>query len=271
MTVRLGMSSFVLSWSVGVPGYPQPARPLDVFDILQTAHDLGLHVVQIADNLPLHRLTGEQAQRLADEAEQLQIEIEVGTRGIATPHLLDYIDIASFYGSQILRVVMDTADHHPSIDEAATLLRAVMPACEAAGVTMAVENHDRFRARELVALIQAVDHPRIGIALDTVNSFGALEGPEVVVPTLAPYVVNLHLKEFIVRRLPHNMGFVVVGAPAGAGMMNVPWLLEQLAERTFNAIIEAWPPEEVPIEAAMARETAWLRSSVDYLRGLIPD
>jgi 3-oxoisoapionate decarboxylase len=53
-------------------------------------------------------------------------------------------------------------------------------------------------------------------------------------------VVNLHVKDFTIRRHQHMLGFEVEGTPAGQGMLNIPWLLGRL--RDFgcnpNAILE---------------------------------
>ena len=64
---------------------------------------------------------------------------------------------------------------------------------------------------------------------------GEGEGVAAVVDTLAPSPLNLHLKEFTVARVSHKMGFVVEGCPAGQGMLNIPWLLEEI-RRQIGAV-----------------------------------
>jgi 3-oxoisoapionate decarboxylase len=112
-----------------------------------------------------------------------------------------------------------------------------------------------------------------GICLDTVNSFGALEGPEVVVEPLAPYMLNLHVKDFTIRRVSSDMGFVVTGCPAGQGRLDLPWLFERLraAGRDVNAILETWPTFGPTLDETIARERAWVKTSVRNLRQFIPD
>jgi sugar phosphate isomerase/epimerase len=270
---RLGLSTFGVGWAVGVPGYDQPSEPMDGLRFLQFASELGLKHVQIADNMPLHALTDIQRQTIRGEAERLGITIEVGTRGIATDHLREYLEIARFFGSPILRVVVDSKDHHPSPDEVTSLVRAILPDLESSGITLAIENHDRFKVAALARIIESLNSPYVGICLDTVNSFGSLEGPAVVVEVLAPFVVNLHVKEFVVKRAGHAMGFEITGRPAGKGMLDIPWLLDQLtrAQRDYNALIETWLPMQITIEETVAIEARWVRESVDYLRRYIKD
>lgn len=270
---RLGLGTYAVAWAIGVPGYEQPEKPMDAFEFVRFADELGLKLVQIADNLPLDTLNETERQRLRDDADARGIAVEVGTRGISTDHLRHYLGIARFFRSPILRVVVDTKTHHPSPEDVVSLVRAVLPELESAGITLAIENHDRFKARTLAGIIEAINSPNVGVCLDTVNSFGSLEGPEVVLATLGRHVVNLHVKEFIVRRLGHNMGFEVTGMPAGQGMLDVPWLLKTLDEygRTYNAIIELWPAPEATMQATVDKELAWVRQSVTYLRTIIPE
>jgi 3-oxoisoapionate decarboxylase len=86
-------------------------------------------------------------------------------------------------------------------------------------------------------------------------------------------VVNLHIKEFIVKRAGHAMGFEITGRPAGQGMMDVPALLNTLQShgRTFNAIIETWLPMQITIDETISIEARWVRESAAYLRQFIKD
>jgi len=270
---KLGLGSYGVAWAIGIPGYQPPAAPLDASGMIRLADELGLKLVQIADNLPLHPLDSDSRVRLRGELERRGMALEVGTRGIATDHLHQYIDIAQFFGSPILRVVVDTAVHYPEPEDVVSLIKAALPALKKAGITLAIENHDRFKAGTLASIIKRIDDPHVGICLDTVNSFGALEGPDVVVGVLGKYVVNLHLKEFIVKRARHNMGFEIMGAPAGQGMLDISWLLERLHHegRKFNAVIETWLPPEATTQATIEKEMHWVRQSISYLRTLIKD
>ena len=270
--MKLGLGSYALAWAIGVAGDERPARPLTAEGLVQRAQELGVGLVQICDNLPLHHLSPAGLDALAARAEAAGVAVEVGTRGIAPDHLRRYLALARRLGSDVVRVVVDTAVARPTLDEIVETLRPLLPEFAAAQVCLAIENHDRFAARDLVKVLQALDSAWCGICLDTVNSFGALEGPEAVVATLGPWTVNLHIKDFGIERVPSNMGFVVQGRPAGQGRLDVPWLLDELARhgRDVNAILEQWPPRLDTIAATVAQEAAWAAAGVAYLRDLIP-
>ena len=184
-----------------------------------------------------------------------------------------YVEIARRVGAPFLRVVVDGRGAEPSPEECVALLGPLMPQFDAAGVRLAIENHDRFSAAALAGIVEALGVDRAGVCLDTVNSFGALEGPEAVVDRLAPYTLNLHVKDFTIARVSSQMGFVIGGCPAGRGRLDVPWLLGRLREcgRDVNAVIESWTPFGPDLEATLAREAAWAEESVRFLRQYIAE
>lgn len=272
--MQLGIGTYAYAWAIGVPGY-LPERPMTAVDFVRRAAELGASLVQIADNLPLVDLPESDLVAAEAEVKRLNMAVEIGARGIQAANLHAHLALAQRFGSPILRAVIDAAGFEPEPAEVIDRLRDVLPAFAAAGVVLAIENHDRFKARTLADIIDAVrdgdaDAP-IGICLDTVNSFGSLEGPEAVVGTLGPYVVNLHVKDFWIRRHDHNMGFTLTGTPAGQGQLDLPWLLAQLRGygRDFNAILELWPPPEATVAATVAKEDAWAVESMAYLKRAI--
>jgi sugar phosphate isomerase/epimerase len=108
------------------------------------------------------------------------------------------------------------------------------------------------------------------VCLDTVNSFAALETPEQVVRNLAPYTLNLHVKDFEVVRFGSELGFSIVGRPAGEGRLDVEWIAAYLKDRgrSPSAIVELWTPFNETIDKTIAVEEEWARRSVEYLKSI---
>jgi len=269
--VRIGLSTYSYTWGIGVPG-SLPAQPMTLFDLLQRACTLDVKVIQVADNLPLDQLSAEALAAFEERTHASGIQVEVGTRGIAPEHLRRYLGLAVRFHSPILRVVVDTAFHHPSPEEVVATLALLQGEFEESGVILAIENHDRFPAAALAEVIHRLG-AWSGICLDTVNSFGALEGPQAVMDLLGPYTVNLHVKDFTIFRASHNMGFTVEGRPAGQGKLDLAWLLGELRRygRDPNAILELWTPPEENVAATVAKEQQWVEESIAYLRTMIPE
>jgi 3-oxoisoapionate decarboxylase len=269
--MRLGLGSFACAWTIGVPGHT-PARPMTAPGLLARAEALGIDVVQFGDNLPLVGLPADQLEECLARAETSRITIELGTRGLEETNLLAHLDLARRVGAPFVRLVVDARGDEPTPDETVRRLRPIADRYEEAGVRIGIENHDRFSVRVLAGIVERLGPGRVGIVLDTVNSLGALEGPELVVETLGPYTLNLHLKDFVIQRVPSQMGFSVTGCPVGEGRLDVPWLLDRLraAGRDVNAIIELWPPFQSTLEATIRLEQEWVESSVRHLRRWIP-
>jgi 3-oxoisoapionate decarboxylase len=286
--MKLGLSTYTYTWAIGIPGYP-PREPLTALALLRRADQIGVRVVQFCDNYPLTAqwamdlatagaVRDKDLQRslneLTDFARERCITIEIGTRGIAdTANLLGHLELAKRFGAPFVRLVVDAKGHEPSPEDCVSRLCPLLPHFAEAGVKLALENHDRFSSATLAQIVETLGPDYVGICLDTANSFGALEGPDVVVKTLAPYTLNLHVKDFTIARVSSQLGFVISGCAAGQGRLNIPWLLEQLrtAGRDVNAILELWTPFGPTLEGTIAREVAWAEESVRYVRQFIPD
>lgn len=263
--MKPGISTYAFTWAIGVPGYPV-ANPMTALQLLDKAVELNVSCIQYADNLPLHKLSDTELINLKKKADEADISIEVGTRGLTPDNILTYIKIAEQMESPILRIVIDTNDFQPSIPEIINILNQIEPAFETKNIKLAIENHDRFKAKEFLHILQTIDSEYIGICLDSVNSMGAGEGVEVITELLGQFTINLHVKEFIVRRIDHKMGFQIEGKPAGQGMLPLEWMLEKLNPDCTSAILEQWVPPEKTIEQTIQKEAQWAKQSIKHLK-----
>jgi len=270
--MRLGLGSYAYAWAIGVPGHP-PARPLSVFDLIEEAVRLEVGLVQICDNLPLTSLSASDLERFALRAKERGIQIELGTLGLNAHNLHAYLNLAQRFACSFVRLVVDAPGEEPAPEEIVARLRPLVVEFGASGVKVALENHDRLRSGKLAWIVEELGPEHVGVCLDTVNSFGSLEGPEVVVETLGRYTLCLHAKDFTIRRASHRMGFILEGCPAGQGQLDVPWLLGRLAENPhpFNVILETWVPPSNTLDETIARERTWTETGTRYLRTLIPN
>jgi hypothetical protein len=66
------------------------------------------------------------------------------------------------------------------------------------------------------------------------------------------------------------MGFIVTGAPAGGGMMNIPSIIEKIIPfgRCKSAILEQWAPPEAVLDRTIEKEMSWAEESINYLKSL---
>lgn len=267
--MRIGLGTYAYAWAIGVPGYP-PKKPLPVFEFLDRASMYGFDCIQIGDNIPLHLYTNDQLSTLRDEAEQLGIAVEIGMRGLIKTMVLKYLDIATRMNSSILRIVIDAGDFKPDMVEIKQIIGDIIPVLKEKNIKLALENHDRLTANQFRQIVEETDVNWVGICLDSVNSLGKGEGFYEVVETLLPYTINLHLKDYSIKRLDHQMGFHVSGTIAGQGMLPIKWLLDEVGRygKCQSAILELWPPPEADVEATIKKEELWVGESASYLFGM---
>ena len=268
--MRLGLSSYTYTWAVGVPGFV-PENPMLVCGLLEKAEAKRVNLVQIADNLPVEKLTEEELELLRDYLEEKAISVEMGSRGLTPEHTIKCLKTAEIINSPILRMVIDTKDFEPSVREVIAVIKDMLPEFSKRKIRLALENHDRLKAREFEQIVQAVGSEWIGICLDSVNSMGAGEGFETVADILIPYTINLHIKDFTIFRVSHKMGLVVEGRPAGQGMLNIPDLIRRISLTGLcqSAVLELWTPPEQEIESTIIKEEKWAVESIEYLKSLI--
>lgn len=266
--MKPGISSYTYTWAVGVPGN-LPDTCLSAFDLIDKAIGLQVPVVQIADNLPLDKLSSGELDDLRIYAERNHIEIESGSRGLTEENLEKYIRIAIKLKSRILRFVIDAPGYEPAMEDIHAIIRNFVPELEKTEIVLAIENHDRLLSRQFVEIVEKAGSQNVGICLDTVNSIGAGEGLETVIGRLAPLTVNLHVKEFTIRRASHKMGYIVEGCPLGNGMLPIDELFAKVSPACNSAILEQWTPPENTLEETIRKEEEWANISINHLKNII--
>lgn len=266
--MKPGISSYTYTWAIGVPG-SMPENPMTIYQLIEKAAELDVPVLQVADNLPLNQFSEAELLKIRNFADGLNIQIEVGSRGMTSENLLRYLELARFFRSTILRFVIDGPGLEPSLEEIHSIVQQVVPELEKLNICLVIENHDRLLAREFVEIVEKSGSKNVGICLDTVNSMGAGEGLETVIGLLAPLTMNLHVKEFSIRRVSHKMGFVIEGVPLGKGMLPVAELISKVSTRCQSAILEQWTPPEPTIQETIRKENEWAIESINFLNNKV--
>lgn len=264
----LGISSFAYGWAVGIEGN-RPGKSMTELELVEVACEFGLRCLQIGDNLPIHTFGEERLEAFGSLIRKKQMRLEIGARELTAPNLRRYIELAERLEAPLLRFVIDGDEYKPRIASVLSLIKDHIAELAEKKLTLGIENHDRFKARQLASMIEQINSPWVGVCLDCANSIGAGEGLEHVAAILAPFTVNVHVKDFNIERLSHKMGFIVTGARAGSGLAEIAWLLEKVGgnNRCQSAILEQWVPPEGDITATIRKESAWARDGVKYLKG----
>nr|WP_240896642.1 TIM barrel protein [Kineococcus vitellinus] len=242
--------------------------------MLTDTQQLGGEVFQICDHPDLEDLTDERARALRRAAAGHGTVLETGTRGIGVEHLLRHLQHARALGARTVRSMVFTADDRPTPADAEVRLRAVLPAYEGAGVVLGLETYEQISTGDLLALVDRIDSPHLGIVLDPANCVAGLEHPREVVRRLAHRVVNIHVKDFRFTRREGWAGFTLASCPLGEGQLDYADLLEVVRPDPgrVHQVLEHWlPPQGSGEEGAAstrAVEAQWTRRSLAVLARL---
>lgn len=268
--MKIGLGSYAYRWAIGFKDY-QSDNSLSPIDLVDKAAQHGFGLLQIADNMPLGGLSDGDLETLATHAQSRGIDLELGTDGITNGNAQTYLEIAKKLNANLVRATLSHADLEESRAKLISSLKNVTGAYAEAGVTLALENHFLLSSDTLIDIVQGVNHPALGICLDVANSIASKEWPETTIATLAPFTVNLHLKDYRFEIDPYGVGFKAVGAPLGEGELDIQNVFDTLkqANKQVNVILEHWLPKATVEREGLGMEDVWTRESLNAARPYI--
>ena len=259
-----GLSTYAYCWRM----HPDNPRPFGLTDVLESAVALGVPLVQVCDQPALDDGDTSLARDLAAQAVDMGLELELGTKGVEARHLYQFLELADLTGARFVRSMLSSPRGAPSVAKAIAGLRAVAPDFERAGVTLGLETYEQFSTVQLLEVIEAVGSLAVGVCLDPGNAVARLEHPDEIARRTAPYVVNLHVKDFVFSRKEGAIGFTFAGAPLGSGLLDYDTMVDELERhgRVVNQIIEHWLIRQETLAETCAAEEEWVGGSLSFLR-----
>jgi sugar phosphate isomerase/epimerase len=261
---RIGLSSYAFFWQLS----DKVSEPLSIHQALERTAALGVDLFQICDYAPLEAMTDQELQAVRATADRLGISLELGTKGIRPEHLRKFLHIAGILRAPLLRTMFNVPGHTPTAEEAVAIFKEVLPEFEAAGVKIAVETYEQVPTSRILDVIRGVDSPYLGICSDPANTVAALEMPREVIDAVAPYVLNMHVKDFAFSRKDGWVGFTYAGAPLGEGLLDYAYMVSKFQphQRNINQIVEHWLPWQDSEAETIRLENQWTRHSIEFLR-----
>ena len=262
--MSIGLSTYAYFWRLS----DRVSSPMDLVTAIRHAAGCGVSLFQICDYAPLETMTEAELAEVRAAAVEHRIMLELGTKGIRTTHLRRFLHLAAALDAKLLRTMFNAPDHRPEVAEATELLRVILPELVDAGVTLALETYEQVPTADLLHVVRAIDHPSIGVCSDPANTVAALEQPNSVVDAVAPYVVNMHIKDFAFSRRDGWVGFTLSGAPLGEGLLDYEHMVRAIRphERDINQIVEHWLPWQGSEEETLRLEDQWTQQSLEFLR-----
>jgi 3-oxoisoapionate decarboxylase len=262
--MTVGLSTYAFFWQC----QPSAGKPLSLTGMVTQTAAWDVGRFQICDYPLIESYDDAGLAELRRHAERRGVALELGTRGLRPDHLRRYLDLARRLDARLVRSMVTTAGHNPTAAEAVRLLDMVMPEFERAGVTLALETYEQIPVRTLVDTVAAVDSANLGICLDPANCVAALEHPTRTIDASAPYVRNIHVKDFAFTRKDGWVGFTLAGCPLGEGLLDYDHMIAAVRpdERGIDQIIEHWLPWQGDTETTIRTENEWTLHNLHYLR-----
>lgn len=261
--MKIGLSTYAYFWQLS----EKAPRTMSLFEAIDDSQRLGATVFQICDYPAITGWTSRELARLAQHAAQAGITLELGTKGVTPDHLQRYLALAGELDCALLRTMINSPDHRPTLSEAQRCLETVLPAFEKQGVAICLETYEQVPTDDNIALVKAINSGLVGICLDPANCVASLESPVDVVAKTAPYVLNWHVKDFAFSRRDGWVGFTLAGAKLGEGLLRYDEIYPHIEPqiRGINQIIEHWLPWQGDGESTCRIEAAWTEHNMKYL------
>lgn len=231
--MRIGLAVYGTTFSMGL--HPASGRPtISARQLMEQALAARLQGVEI----PVSLLKGEDISAIARAARERGLFITLATGGYAAGPLSESISLAAQLGAETVRTVVGGAKiggdrrplagrWQPFLQEVLTQLQEATATAEKAGVNLAVENHQDLASEELIWLCESIGSARFGINLDAGNPLATAEEPLDYFRRVAPYLKNVHLKDYAVYLSAE--GYRLVRCPLGQGVIDFPALFKILA------------------------------------------
>lgn len=261
--MKTGLSTYAYFWQLS----EKAVKPMSLFDAIDDSKRLGATVFQICDYPQITECSSRERVRLAEHAARAGITLELGTKGVKTEHLQRYLAIAGELNCTLLRTMINSPDHRPTLSEAQRSVEVVLPAFMEQGVAICFETYEQVPTDDNITLVKAINATQVGICLDPANCVASLELPMDVVAKTAPYVLNWHVKDFAFSRRDGWVGFTLAGCPLGEGLLRYDDIYQhvQPQARGINQIIEHWLPWQGDSESTCRLEAAWTEHNMKYL------
>jgi sugar phosphate isomerase/epimerase len=212
--------------------FSRPERLLPVDHLLELAAMVGAagaHGGMIQIDL-------EWARRTRQLKEDLDMYVEVQTfLPREDPAVFEHaVNIAREAGASSLRAVCLLGRRYEMFDSLEgwktavagfhTQIQAAIPIIEKYRMPLGLENHKDWRAEEQVSLLRQYDCELLGVSLDTGNNLTVLDDPMEAVEALAPYTLNVHLKDMAMQET--ETGFLLSEVPLGEGMLDIKRMVD---------------------------------------------
>jgi sugar phosphate isomerase/epimerase len=169
--------------------------------------------------------------------------LEGGSSRRAYDEMIANFQCARAIGAGVMRVVGSSRKfrnlpHQPQLDCLRRMFLDAVKVAEDFGIRMAFENHIDFTSDEILALIEGVGSPFLGVNFDTGNFVRLLDDPIKAMSKLAKYCYATHVKDLDIQKgAPADEWYFFSSTPVGEGIVDNRKLAELLAAAGYTGFL----------------------------------
>jgi sugar phosphate isomerase/epimerase len=246
--LAVGLNPYGLTYVLGLQGHGTPrANPAGggLEGFIAIAGELGAKTLEIFEPW-LATMSEVELRALRDRLAGLGMTPVVSS-GLMMGPVERAIRVATTLGATVIRLGLTPvlcgdrnawgAKWPELVARVRNALREYGPQAAAAGLWLAIENHQDFRSDELVAFCEEAG-AGVGICFDTGNTFPVGEAPIQFTRRIAPHVRHVHLKDY--RAQSTDEGYRLVRCAIGDGAVPYREMIAILAEHhdRLTAVLE---------------------------------
>jgi len=253
--MKVGIDSYCYHRFFGelYPDQDKPAKSMKLKDFLDRAKELKVDGVSLETCFleSTEKSYLEELNVMLDEygfervwAWGHPLGLERGLNPGAFNEMKSMIPLAKTIGADVMRVVASNRrfrheNHKEQLDRLLVQFKEAAKIAGDYGVRLALENHQDFTVGEILALIEDVASPYLGVTYDNGNSVRLLEDPVQSMELLAKYTFAVHMKDVAVnnKEAKPTDWFFFSGVPIGQGVIDNLGMLKVLSKAGFNGLL----------------------------------
>jgi sugar phosphate isomerase/epimerase len=238
--------------------------PRTAIEFMERAHSVGAGGVQAT----LASFEPDYLKKVRQKTEELGLYLEVLTPmpGPDTTQFEKTVQAAKEAGAECIRSACLAGRRYEtfnSLDQWKTFVAESMQKFERAAAiankhkfAIGVENHKDWTVEDYLAILKKYSSEYLGVCIDFGNNLSLLDDPNEIVESLAPYVINTHIKDMGVEE--YEDGFLLSEVPMGQGILDL--------KRMVAAVLKARPSAKFsldmltrdPLKITCLTEKYWL-------------
>jgi sugar phosphate isomerase/epimerase len=248
--VLLSLNPYGLAYTVGLqaPGTPRAnPNPIGLRGFIEIVRESGLHAIEL-DHRWLTPLNDSQLAGLRRELEGLQPICSFWLAHEPGETLAQAVRCCTALGARVLRFhLMPVLEGsrarwgqrwHDMLAHACDTLTRESGRVSAAGLVLAIENHQDLGSEELVELTESLG-PHAGICFDMGNAFSLGEDPVAFARRAARRIRHVHLKDYVGQFTPE--GYRLVRCAIGDGAVPFREIADVLEQQGTQLVASIEP------------------------------